>query len=191
MKKYLIISLFCLLHVNLFAMSETEITSVMREKINYATTVLQKKEMSIKDKGTLIFKELDKTFDFALMARLSLGKYWNNIDSTKQKEFISIFETYMKKSYLDKLDLYTDERISVEEAKKIKDSRIWLHTKLHGEKETFDIIYKFYETPTKEWLIYDVDIIGVSIIKTYKAQFEDTIVNNSYEYLVQKIQNIQ
>jgi phospholipid transport system substrate-binding protein len=191
MRTITIFILSILLHVSAFAIEETKIATVMQGKIDFATSVLQKKELNIKQKAQEIFEEIESTFDFSLMARLALGQYWNSIDKEKQNSFIPIFEKYMKKSYIDKLELYTNEKIIVKEAKKIKENRIWLYTELQGEKETFDIIYKFYENSAKDWLIYDVDIIGVSIIKTYKAQFEDTIANNSFDYLVEKIQNIK
>lgn len=191
MNKIAVLIVLIFLHVSVFAIEESRIASVMQGKIDFATSVLRKKDINIEEKTTSIFKELKSTFDFSLMARLSLGKYWNNLEASKKDGFVVVFEEYVKKSYTDKLALYTNETVIVKEAKKIKENRIWLYTELQNEKETFDIIYKFYETPSKDWLIYDVDIIGVSMIKTYKAQFEDTIANNSFDYLVEKIKNVQ
>jgi len=189
--KIAVLIVLIFLHVSVFAIEESRIASVMQGKIDFATSVLRKKDINIEEKTTSIFKELKSTFDFSLMARLSLGKYWNNLEASKKDGFVVVFEEYVKKSYTDKLALYTNEKVIVKESKKIKENRIWLYTELQNEKETFDIIYKFYETPSKDWLIYDVDIIGVSMIKTYKAQFEDTIANNSFDYLVEKIKNVQ
>ncbi len=191
MNKIAVLIVLIFLHVSVFAIEESRIASVMQGKIDFATSVLRKKDINIEEKTTSIFKELKSTFDFSLMARLSLGKYWNNLEASKKDGFVVVFEEYVKKSYTDKLALYTNEKVIVKESKKIKENRIWLYTELQNEKETFDIIYKFYETPSKDWLIYDVDIIGVSMIKTYKAQFEDTIANNSFDYLVEKIKNVQ
>lgn len=174
---------------NLNAVEEKDIASVMQEKVNKATQILTEGKCSIKEKADKIFADLDSVFDIELMGRLSLGRYWKSLDSKQKEEFTKEFETYMKKSYVDKLELYNNEKIVIKEANKVKENRIWLNSEIQGEKENYEIIYKFYKTKTKGWLIYDVDIIGVSIIKTYKAQFSDTIANNSFEYLLKEIKD--
>ncbi|MBE0492388.1 MAG: ABC transporter substrate-binding protein [Sulfurospirillum sp.] len=185
---------FCILlflHVDAFALKEEQIKETMQTKIDSAAMILQKKDLTLATKASMIFEELDATFDFALMARLSLGKHFATLNTEQQEKFVKAFEGYMKKSYIDKLELYTNEKIVVTQNKKVQENRIWLFTQLIGEKENFDIIYKFYKNPQNDWLIYDVDVIGVSIIKTYRAQFEDILNANTFAVLLEKIQNAQ
>lgn len=175
---------------NAFALEEKEIPSIMQQKINIATQILIKKELSLESKTQKIFKELEPLFDIPLMAKLTLGKQeWGKLTKKQKLEFINVFNSYMKKSYTDKLSLYNGEAITVKDAKRVKKNRIFLNSEIQGEKETFKVIYKFYKHKKKGWLIYDVEMIGVSIIKTYQAQFQDTIVNNSFEYLLNKLKS--
>ena len=98
-----------------------------------------------------------------------------------------IFEKKLKNSYMEKLDLYTDEKIVIKNSEKIKDSRIHLTTHLMKNNEVYEIIYKFYKTPSTDWLIYDVDILGVSIIQAYRTQFADALAKESFEKLMEKL----
>ena len=52
---------------------------------------------------------------------------------------------------------------------------------LSGDKK-ISILYKLRQLE-KRWLAYDVEIEGVSILMTYKAQFDDILKNGRVEDL--------
>lgn len=189
MKKAFFILFSTILTLNLYAVKESDILPMMQEKVQKATQILAQKNAPIEKRAQEIFNQLENIFDIHLMGRISLGKYWNTLSKNQQDEYSKSFEKYMKKYYIDKLKLYNNEEITIKDAQKIKDNRIFVHSEIQGEKEVYKIIYKFYKNQNNNWFIYDVDIIGVSLIKTTKAQFEDIMANNSFEDLIKKLQN--
>ncbi|EAH9104456.1 toluene tolerance protein, partial [Campylobacter jejuni] len=48
---------------------------------------------------------------------------------------------------------------------------------------------KFYND-NNNWLIYDVDVLGVSIVQTYRSQFGDILANQGFDALLQKLESI-
>ncbi|MCH3852596.1 ABC transporter substrate-binding protein, partial [Campylobacter jejuni] len=56
-----------------------------------------------------------------------------------------------------------------------------------GEEK--NIIFKFYNN-NNDWLIYDIDVLGVSIVQTYRSQFGDILANQDFDTLLQKLENI-
>ena len=49
-----------------------------------------------------------------------------------------------------------------------------LNTQINDSKgNKYDIIFKFYKKSSSDYYVYDVDLMGVSLIQTYKAQFSD------------------
>ena len=72
-------------------------------------------------------------------------------------------------SFTSKLGLYKDEEIKVTTLDKVKE-RMFLNSQMIINGEVKNIIFKFYDKKG-DWLIYDVDILGVSIIQTYRSQF--------------------
>lgn len=189
MKKVFFILLGTIFALNLYALQESDILPTMQEKVQTATKILSQKNEPLEKKAQEIFNQLENMFDINLMGRISLGKYWNSLSKEQQDQYNKTFEKYMKKYYTDKLKLYNNEKITITEAQKIKDNRIFVYSEIQGEKEVYKIIYKFYKDQNNSWFIYDVDIIGVSLIKTTKAQFEDIMANNSFEDLLKKLQN--
>jgi len=121
---------------------------------------------------------LTPIFDFELMAKLSLGKnQWKKMSQEDRKLFISLYTQRMKNSYSSKLDSYDDEVIKINSVEKRK-NRIVLKSTIDTDDKVLKVVYKFYKPKNKKqnkdnWLIYDVEIIGISILKTDKAQFKD------------------
>ncbi len=171
------------------ALQENDITPFMQTNIDLSTSILRDSRIDKKDKALRIFTIFDSVFDYALMAKLALGgKQWESIGVEKQVRFTKAFEAKLKTSYMEKLDLYTDEKIVIKNSEKIKDTRIHLAMLLMRNNETYEITYKFHKDATNNWLIYDVDILGVSIIQTYRTQFSDILAKESFEKLLGKLQ---
>ena len=171
-----------------FAIPEADIPSFMQSNIDLATTILRDKKMPKPQKTEKLFAIFDSIFDYTLMSQLSLGgKQWASLSSSKQTEFTKLFEMKLKTSYMEKLDLYTDEKIVIKNLEKIKDTRIHLTTHLMKNSEVYEIIYKFYKDKNGSWMIYDVDILGVSIIQTYRTQFADILTKDSFDSLLEKL----
>ncbi|NCB54792.1 MAG: ABC transporter substrate-binding protein, partial [Epsilonproteobacteria bacterium] len=124
---------------SLLALPESDITSFMRSNIDLATSILRNTHLSKQERSGKIFAIFDSVFDYTLMAKLSIGaKQWESLSSEKQHEFTKLFEMRLKNSYMEKLDLYTDEKIVIKNLEKIKDTRIHLTTHLMKNGEVYE-----------------------------------------------------
>lgn len=170
MKKFIAGLIVLLLNTSLFALKEDKIESEMRTKVDVVINTLQS-EVSIEEKTKTIFNVMDEVFDYKVMSQISLGREWKNIDENERIAFSKEFEKKLKNSYVEKLDLYTDQKIEFKELKKLNPKRIQLQSFIIGKDENYEVLYKFYKASNDEWYIYDVSIIGVSIMQTYRQQF--------------------
>jgi len=183
------IILIMFIAISLFAIEKRNIANVMENKINQATSIITKKGLTPKEKAEMIFPLFNDVFDYHLMTKLSLGKAnWEKMSKEQREEFTTEFIKYLKNSYVDKISLYTDEKLHIVGLKEVNEKRVLLLTQLIGSKDTYDITYKFYKSKNNNWLIYDVDIVGISLIKIYRVQFKDIMEKESYATLLGKIQ---
>lgn len=190
MKKIVLLILCLLSFSSLYAIEENEISSFMQTNIDNATLILRDKALQKADKTEKLYVIFDSIFDYGLMSKLALGgKQWDMLTPNKQQEFTKLFEMKLKVSYMEKLDLYTDEKIVIKNLEKIKDTRIHLTTHLMKNSEVYEIVYKFYKDKNSQWMIYDVDILGVSIIQTYRTQFADFLAKESFDKLMIKLKD--
>ena len=122
------------------------------------------------------------------MSKLSLGRTWKEINKEQQNEFVNLFTKELKNSYVSKLDLYTDELVKILGTNTPKPNRLELQTVLVGKTDKYEINYKFYQTSKDEdkWLIYDVELVGVSIIQTYRQQYAGFLKEKSFPQLIDR-----
>ncbi|WP_323589406.1 Tgt2/MlaC family protein [Aliarcobacter butzleri] len=187
-----ILLLITLILSNAFALKEDEIQSEMTKKIDNVLEILQQKDKSNTQKGDDIIKIVDDVFDYELMAKIALGKEaWASITTEKQKEFSKVFEDKLKKSYIEKLELYNDQKVKIIGLKPYNNTRLQLETELLGKDGTYQINYNFYNKSkdSNEWLIYDVDLVGVSIIQTYRQQFAGILKEKTFDEMFEQFKN--
>ena len=171
--KLLIALMFAsLFSLPIMAEKTDDLTAVIKRRVAVVTGLLHNTTMEKKEKDAKIIESVEKLVDFSLMAKLSLGtKKWRQMDHAKQKEYTDIFVKRIKNSYLDKLYLYTDEKILVEQGaymtkivkgvEKINRSRIEVPSYIIGKTDQTELLYKFYKTKKGSWLVYDLEIAGV------------------------------
>lgn len=190
----LIKKLFLLISVLIFTSSihaneEENLKNHFLDKLEEVRTAVQNKKINKSKKHDNVIVILTPSFDFNLMAKLSLGKtQWKSLSKADQTEFVSIYTSRMKNSYSSKLDSYNDQKIDIISVIR-KKNRISIKTNLESDDKLLDIVYKFYKPKrAKEnkdkWLIYDVEIVGVSILKADKAQFKDFLKTRNLQELM-------
>ena len=169
-----------------YADEKAEVLQLAKSRINAIVELLRSKEFSKAERNKKIIATIKPIFDFALMAKISLGKkHWTPLSAGERKEFIDLFVLRLQESYLDKLDLYTDEEVIVEEAVAVK-KRIHVLTHLVTKDDKLEMVYKFYKA-RNNWKIYDVVILGVSVVQTYRSQFRGILKNTSFADLMKKL----
>jgi phospholipid transport system substrate-binding protein len=112
------------------------------------------------------------------MAKLSLGKEnWARLSPEERDRFVSLFVERLKNSYLDKTSLYSDLTITYEAASEEGD-KVFVPTLLKTKSDVIKVIYRFYSAEGR-WQVYDVEIEGVSFIKSYRSQFDEILAKGT------------
>ncbi|HJF83673.1 MlaC/ttg2D family ABC transporter substrate-binding protein [Helicobacter pullorum] len=171
-----------------FALEFDKIDTTMEKNINQTIHILQTSNKNIESIAKEIFTMFDSIFDYHLMAQLSLSKKYKTLSPSQQKEFDVAFEKNLKRSFTDKLHLYKDETMKVLGGQKTKANRYNLKTSIILDGKIHYITFKFHEF-NQDWKIYDVDILGISVIQTYRSQFADIISQEGFEKLLQKLES--
>jgi len=184
--KIILLALFSA--VSLFAISEEQIKSTMQKTTQDAIEVLKNANLSKDEKISKIFAVFDPYFDYEQMSKIALNKRYNNLNAEQKAKFNKAFEERLKSSYVDKLLSYKNQTINFKDATKPNENRYFLNADLVGEDgKNYGFTYKFYNAKERGWLIYDLDIVGVSIIQTYRSQFGDVLNNADFNTLLQKL----
>ena len=91
----------------------------------------------------------------------------------------------MQDFYLGKLDLYDGEEM-IYDSPIEKGRKVHMKTSLDLKESRMEMLYKFYKS-RKGWLIYDLEIGGVSTVQTYRSQFDGVLEDGSIDDLISKL----
>lgn len=159
----------------------------LKNKLDSVVDVLQERDVEVKKKNEEVDAIASPMFDFALMAKLTLGKeHWPRFSQPEKDRFTELFIKRFKKTYLEKLTLYKDEKIVYEPAVQTE-KKAEIPTYLVSKDNKTSIVYKLYKSEGV-WKIYDVEIEGVSIIRSYRTQFSDILEKGTIGDLLSRLE---
>lgn len=185
---YLISTIICalLFATPVSAGDAEEVSALLKAKIDAVMVLLKDNGLDKPQRNEQIIDIITPIFDYKTMAKLSLGKkYWPKLSPEKKTIFSDLFVARLQKSYLDKLDIYTDEKILYGEPQ-MSGKKAHLPTTLVSKDNRIEVLYKFYRSNVG-WKVYDVEIGGVSVIQTYRSQFNGVLKEGSIDDLIEKL----
>ena len=178
---------FLLLSQIVVADVETEAEKTLKSSIGKVFTVMLDEEMTIDQKKSKVIEITNAAFNYPLMAKLSLGKaHWSKFRTKQREEFTSLFTELFRSFYVDKLDLFSNEEVIFQPANAVQEKKVQIPTILLSKGKKYSILYKMSNTKD-EWKIYDVIIEGVSLIHTYRSQYNHILESGGVEDLLTKM----
>jgi len=128
-------------------------------------------------------------FDYPETARRALGQHWNGRTPDEQREFVQLFADLLDRAYFSKIDRYQGEKVRYGTETINGDEamvKTTIVTRAGGSEVPVD--YRMHQAGGR-WLVYDVNIEGVSLVSNYRTQFNKIVQTESYASLVQKLRN--
>lgn len=145
-----------------------------------------KKESNRNNRVERLRAIIEPQFDFAEMAKRSLGPQWQRRTAEEQREFVSLFREMVETSYINSIDSYDGERVVVTSQKQ-EQGHADVNTKIVTKKgDEFFVTYRLMGSEGG-WKVYDVVIENISLVNNYRSQFTRIISQSSYEGLMRKI----
>ncbi|NDY73668.1 ABC transporter substrate-binding protein [Desulfobacter hydrogenophilus] len=130
-------------------------------------------------------------FDFGRMAQSSLGKHWRGKTPEEKQDFTLRFQRLIENTYIAKLETYTNEKVVYfDEQRKTKKDREYakIQTQVITDDGTeIPIAYLMYRQGKDPWLVFDINIEGVSMVNNYRSQFGEFLSQKSFSQLLNDI----
>ncbi len=178
---------FLLLSQVVIADDETKAEKILKSSVGKVFSIMLDEGMTLGEKKSEVIKITDGIFGFPLMAKLSIGKdHWSQFNAKQRAEFTKLFTEQFQSFYIDKLDLFSDEKVVFKPAKKKKKKKVQVPTVLISKGKEYSILYKM-SISKNGWRIYDIAIEGVSLIHTYRSQYNHILKSGKVEDLLVKM----
>lgn len=167
-----------------------QVSNEIQKSIDRIISVLMDPKYKGPDKKTerraIIREVANERFSWEEMARRSLGAHWRDRSESEKKEFISLFGDLLERTYIDKIESYSGEKITyINEA--VDGDYATANTKIVTKNGTeVPLDYRLMKS-NGQWKVYDIVVAGVSLVNNYRSQFNSILVRSSFKDLLEKL----
>ena len=117
------------------------------------------------------------SFDNYYISRFVLGQYWKRLDSNMRKQFVESFNDYIVTTYAPKFKGWEGTFKATHSLLENNYYNVKMNV-LNKDGPTLKFMWKIYLDKNKNFKILDVNIDGVSMLVTQRAEFMSVIKNN-------------
>lgn len=126
--------------------------------------------------------------NFERMTSLSVGRSWRQATPEQQKRLMTEFRVLLLRTYSGALTAARDQTIRMKPLRADpKDTEVLVRSEIVPKRgDTIQLDYRL-EKVGDAWKIYDVNVLGVWLIETYRNQFAQEISNKGIDGLIQSL----
>src|SRR5882757_2000188 len=165
--------------------------NTVQSTVNQALSVLRDKDTPLAQRQDKLRQIVASTFEFTEMGKSALGYHWRQLAPDQQKEFTTVFVSFIEDSYLSKISDYRgpDYQVNFLGARTDGPNYAQVNTDIiRSGKEPIHVNYRL-EKQGSDWKIYDVTVDAISIIANYRNQFNRVMNNQGYATLISDLKS--
>lgn len=163
----------------------------LRPTLSMLTSVLADPELRGDEKKVVrrakIMDSIKSGFDFEQMCRRILGGTWNKISVDEQKLFTELMTKLLENVYIGKLENYSGQTIGYV-GERVKGDRAQVSTLIEDDRLQIPVHY-IMSLDHGKWMVYDINIEGVSLVRNYMQQFKSILRKEKFEGLIKVLQD--
>jgi phospholipid transport system substrate-binding protein len=133
-----------------------------------------------------IRRAADTLFDFPDMSKRALGRHWTDRTAAEREEFTRLFTDLIARTYIGKIDRYAGESIAYV-GERVDGNEASVRSQVVTAKGSqIPVEYRLHRA-NDVWSAYDVLIENVSLVGTYRSQFDRIIKAESFADLLRRL----
>ena len=135
----------------------------------------------------LVDRKIMPNVDFERMTASAIGPQWRQATPEQQKRLQEEFKTLLVRTYSGALAQVSDQTIVVKPLRAAaEDKEVVVRTEVRGRGDPIQLDYRLEKTPGKGsgWQIYNLNVLGVWLVETYRSQFAQEISSKGLDGLI-------
>ena len=122
--------------------------------------------------------------NFARMTASAVGRSWRQASPEQQKRLQEEFKNLLVRTYSGALTQVKDQTVSVKPLRASPaDTEVLVRSEVMGRGDPIQLDYRMEKTPTG-WKIYDLNVLGIWLVETYRTQFAQEISAKGIDGLI-------
>ena len=132
----------------------------------------------------LVDSKIMPNVDFKRMTASAVGPTWRQATPDQQKRLQDEFKTLLVRTYSGALEQVNDQVISVKPQRAAAtDTEVVVRTEVRGRGDPIQLDYRMEKT-AGGWKIYNLNVLGVWLVETYRSQFAQEISAKGVDGLI-------
>lgn len=132
----------------------------------------------------LVDSKVMPNVNFVRMTASAVGRSWRQATPEQQKRLQEEFKTLLIRTYSGALSQVKDQTLSVKPLRAAPgDNEVVVRTEVLGRGDPVQLDYRMEKTATG-WKIYDLNVLGVWLVDTYRTQFAQEISAKGLDGLI-------
>ena len=135
----------------------------------------------------LVDTKIMPNVDFRRMTAAAVGPAWRQATPEQQKRLQDEFKILLVRTYSGALAQVDDQTVSVKPQRSAPtDSDVVVRTEIRGRGDPIQLDYRLEKTPGQGagWKIYNLNVLGVWLVETYRTQFAQEINTKGVDGLI-------
>ena len=126
----------------------------------------------------LVDSRIMPNVNFQRMTASAVGPAWRQATPEQQKRLQEEFKILLVRTYAGALAQVSDQLISMKPLRiAAEDKEVLVRSEIKGSGESIQLDYRLEKTPGQGagWRIYNLNVLGVWLVETYRSQFSSEI----------------
>lgn len=126
----------------------------------------------------LVDKTVMPNVNFRRMTAAAVGPAWRQATPEQQQRLQDEFKALLVRTYSGALAQVSDQTITVRPLRAAPDDKdVLVRTEVRGRGDPVQLDYRLEKTPGEGagWKIYNLNVLGVWLVETYRSQFAQEI----------------
>jgi phospholipid transport system substrate-binding protein len=132
----------------------------------------------------LVDSKVMPNVNFTRMTASAVGRNWRQATPEQQQRLQEEFKTLLVRTYAGALSQVKDQSVRVRPLRAAPaDTEVQVRTEVIGRGDPIQLDYRMEKTATG-WKIYDLNVLGVWLVETYRTQFAQEISTKGVDGLI-------
>lgn len=135
----------------------------------------------------LVDNQIMPNVDFQRMTASAIGPAWRKATPEQKKQLEQQFKLLLIRTYSGALSQVGDQQVVMRPMRAAaEDAEVVVRTQIKGNGEPIQLDYRLEKTPGQGagWKIFDINVLGVWLVQTYRGQFAREINANGLQALI-------
>lgn len=120
----------------------------------------------------LVDKIILPHLDFRRMTAAAVGPGWRRATPEQQQRLQDEFKQLLVRTYAGALSEVSGLTIVVKPFRAAPDDKdVLVRTEVRGRGDPIQLDYRLAQKPGEDWKIYNINVLGVWLVETYRSQF--------------------